>query len=135
MGADKEAASYRCVIASSLTARLRGLLGRKACAAGEVLVLAPCKSVHTFAMSEDIHVSFVGADGRVLASHRNVRPRRLLSCKGAAMVLERRARFGADWLSTGDEIALAAHCLTKNDAREQGKLQQAQRPRLTRREK
>jgi len=51
-------------VARTRSARRRGLLGRDGFAG--VLVLAPCRQVHTFGMRFPIDVAFVARDGRVL---------------------------------------------------------------------
>ena len=88
-------------IASTMPARLKGLLGRSGF--GGVLLLAPCRDIHTFGMRRPIDVAFVSADGAVIESHRNVAPRRRLRNRKAAATLE---RFSADapWFAPGDRI-------------------------------
>lgn len=51
-------------VASTRAARRRGLLGRTR--VDGVLVLAPCRQVHTFGMRCPIDVAFVSRRGRVL---------------------------------------------------------------------
>ena len=81
-------------------------------AAGEDAVpgavcLAPCGSIHTFLMKEAIDVAFISREGVVLRSERALVPRRLRSCRGAALVLERPAS-DAPWPEAGDELTMAA---------------------------
>ena len=94
----------RVQLATSLRSRLRGLLGRESF--GGVLVLAPCRDIHTFGMSDAIDFAFVAPDGTVLAAHRNVPPGKRLRCRSAALVLE---RFSTDtpWLAKGETIEIA----------------------------
>jgi hypothetical protein len=54
----------------------------------DVLLIPRCRSVHTFGMRFSIDVAFLDADGRVLRVARDVPPRRVVSCRGAAGVLE-----------------------------------------------
>lgn len=68
----------RVTIASSLPARMRGLLGTRALPAGEGLVIENCGSVHTVGMRYAIDVIFLDAAWQVRAVRRNVRPGRLL---------------------------------------------------------
>lgn len=69
--------------------------------------LAPCGSIHTFFMKEAIDVAFVSREGVVLRSERALAPRRLCSCRGAALVLERPAA-DAPWPEVGDELEMTA---------------------------
>jgi hypothetical protein len=55
-----------CVVAESFTARLRGLLGRRALPAREGMLIRRESSVHTFFMRFAIDVVFLDADERVL---------------------------------------------------------------------
>lgn len=57
--------------------RRRGLLGRESLAEGEGLYLAPCQWVHMFGMRFAIDVAFLARDGRVLAVHHGLKPRRI----------------------------------------------------------
>ncbi|MCI8469588.1 MAG: DUF192 domain-containing protein [Eggerthellaceae bacterium] len=93
-------------LATSMAARMRGLLGREPGSVG-VLLLAPCHDIHTFGMSHPIDVAFVDAAGVVLEAHRDVGPRRRLRCRGAAAVLERFAEAGP-WPVPGDQVTVAA---------------------------
>lgn len=83
--------NMRIVIATSIFARARGLLGTSANwgDGNRMLILVPCKSVHTIGMRYALDIAFVDRNGIVLRSERNVRPGRVLSCRQAALVLER----------------------------------------------
>ena len=91
-------------VASTMRARLVGLLGRDGTEG--VLMLAPCNSIHTYGMRFPIDVAFVAADGSVLASYRDVAPRRHLRCRRAAATLERQAIPEAHWYNPGDRLKL-----------------------------
>lgn len=54
-----------------------------------ILVFPRCRSVHTWFMRIPLDIAFVDASGRVLARHDGVMPWRMLSCSGAAFVIER----------------------------------------------
>ena len=92
--------------AHTLTGRLFGLTRKSVCVQGEVLVLLPCRSIHTFGMKEDIDVAFFDSRGRVMKAVRALPPRRFCSCRGAAGVLERRSARGAFWFESGDSVKL-----------------------------
>lgn len=96
----------RIVIATSMIARARGLLGTRAEWGDDnrVLALAPCKSVHTIGMRYALDIAFVDRHGFVLRSERNVRPGRLLSCRRAVFVLERPHNPEISWPENGDVI-------------------------------
>jgi len=95
------------VIASTLRSRLRGLLSSRVCAQGEVLMLVPCRSIHTFGMREPIDLAFVDSSGLILSSHRCVASARRLKDKRAILVLERRSTAGKQWLEEGQRIVIA----------------------------
>ena len=90
--------------ARSLPRRMLGLLNGKVCADGEVLVLLPCRSIHTFGMKESIDVAFIDEQGCVLKVVRALPPHKLCSCNAAAGVLERRRRGDSLWLKRGDVV-------------------------------
>jgi len=73
--------------AGTFLARLLGLMGRRA-APEEGLWIVPCSCVHTFFMRCAIDVVFLDAHANVLRIEQNCRPWRVVSCKGAASVLE-----------------------------------------------
>lgn len=77
--------------ARGFAARLAGLLARPALRRGEALVLTPCRSVHTWFMPYPIDLVFADRAGRVLAVHDDVAPWRMVSCRGARVVLELRS--------------------------------------------
>lgn len=64
----------RAVVADTFFARVRGLLGRRAFAPGEALVILPCNSVHMLGMMFSIDVLFCRADHLVLHVEHNLRP-------------------------------------------------------------
>lgn len=101
--------SSKMVFASRFSSRLKGLLGTN-CSWGEsgILVLAPCKSIHTFGMRYCIDVAFVDKTGVVLRSERNIPPCRTLRCAHAEVVLERPSLPGSPWFSKGESVQLVA---------------------------
>ena len=68
-----------------------------------VLCLLPCAAIHTWGMKHPIDVSFCDRDMRVMKTHRNLPPRKFLSCKGATCVFERYA-CRDDWPKVGDFV-------------------------------
>jgi uncharacterized membrane protein (UPF0127 family) len=75
-------------VATTFRSRLLGLAGLSREQAGAGLLIPRCASVHTFAMRFDLDLVFLARDGRELAIHRGVPPRRLLWHRTAAAVLE-----------------------------------------------
>lgn len=61
-------------VATSLGARMKGLLGTASLAAGAALVIRPCTGVHTFFMKYPIDVVFADRDGVVVAVCHALRP-------------------------------------------------------------
>jgi uncharacterized protein len=79
----------RLFVARSRRARLLGLaLLPRAPPAHCALVLPHCSSVHTAGMRFALDLVFLDAGGRVLRVARGVPPWRVVSCRGAAAVLE-----------------------------------------------
>ena len=93
----------RVQFACTLAARLRGLAGQSNFEG--MLVLAPCRDIHTFTMRRPIDVAFVSRDGTVLESHRAVPPRKRLRNRKAVLVIERFASSDP-WFSAGEVIEL-----------------------------
>ncbi|MFM8303536.1 MAG: DUF192 domain-containing protein [Actinomycetota bacterium] len=95
-------------IASTRAARRTGLLGRAEYAG--VLVLAPCRQVHTFGMRFSVDVGFCGADGRLLRIV-TLGPGRLSRpVWRARWVLEAEAGAFARWgLRCGDTVVVREH--------------------------
>ena len=60
--------------ADTAASRTHGLLGRDSFAAGDGLILDPCRLIHTFFMRFAIDVVFYGRDLRVTRVARHVRP-------------------------------------------------------------
>jgi uncharacterized membrane protein (UPF0127 family) len=82
-------------VATTRAARRRGLLGRDGI--DGVLVLVPCRQVHTFGMRFPIDVAFVARDGTVLHVT-TLRPFRVTRVVWRArLVLEARAGALARW--------------------------------------
>ncbi len=75
-------------VATTFRSRLLGLAGLARERAGPGLLIPRCAGVHTFAMRFALDLAFLDEDGRELAVHRAVPPRRLLWHRGAAAVLE-----------------------------------------------
>jgi uncharacterized protein len=81
----------RVHLARTAWARLVGLALLRDLPPDRALLIEGCRSVHTFGMRFAIDVVFLDAVGRPLRVVRNVRPCRVVACRGAAAVLERRA--------------------------------------------
>lgn len=104
---------FHPVFACTFFQRMKGLLGRDAGWLGRkgVLVLAPCRHIHTYGMGHALDVAFVGMDGVVLRSIEGLPPCSSASCPGAYLVLE---RFSADedsgeipsWFRRGERLCL-----------------------------
>jgi uncharacterized protein len=74
--------------ASSSASRLLGLAFLDRDRVGEGLLITRRRSVHTFGMRFPLDLVFLDAGGQVLEVRRNVAPRRICRCPGAAAVLE-----------------------------------------------
>jgi uncharacterized membrane protein (UPF0127 family) len=85
----------RIVVAAGLRARLCGLAGLRAPPPRVALLLAPCRSVHTFGMRWPLDLVWLGPAGEVVRVDRDVGPRRVLACRRATGVIEAPAGHGA----------------------------------------
>lgn len=97
----------KLVLATTLWMRLSGLLCSKRCTRNEVLLLTPCKSIHSFGMRGALDVAFLDAEACVLVSERALPPRRIRSHHKAVAVLERRSDSDAPWPSAGEQLLLS----------------------------
>ena len=88
-----EILGYRAKVARSFAARARGLIGTKALAPDEGLLIERCNAIHTFFMSFAIDAIFLDAESRVVRTVRGIRPWRPFVWGGfrARKVLEVRA--------------------------------------------
>jgi uncharacterized membrane protein (UPF0127 family) len=102
----------RLVLAARMTSRLRGLLMSPASDA--ILLLAPCRDIHTFGMGYAIDVAFVDETGRVLESRRDVMPNRRLRNARASAVLERYAIPHEVWFEAGDRLQIESYRHVQN---------------------
>ncbi len=96
-----EAASF--VLAVRPFDRLRGMA--LVSSGDDMVLIAPCKDVHTIGMRADLDIAFVDDRGVVLEVFRNVAPQSRRRCAKAAGVIERKSRAGA-WLVQGDRLAI-----------------------------
>lgn len=94
-----QARKARVSLATSFLARIKGLLGAER--GTGMLLLAPCRSIHTIGMSYPIDVAFFDRGGLVLLACRDVAPGARLSCCGAAAAVERPSDAGAPWFEPG----------------------------------
>jgi uncharacterized membrane protein (UPF0127 family) len=67
----------RVVIADSLLARARGLLGTRALPPRQGLLLRPCRQVHSFFMRYPLDLVFVDAEDRVVRTQADFRTNRI----------------------------------------------------------
>jgi uncharacterized membrane protein (UPF0127 family) len=81
----------RVFVAGTSRARLVGLAGLPDLPGDCGLLIPRCSSVHTFGMRFAIDIAFLDGDGAVLREVKAVPPRRVVRCRGASAVLERRA--------------------------------------------
>jgi len=78
----------RCVVADTMFARMRGLLGRRELPPGDGMLIRPAPSVQTFFMRFPIDVVFLSRDGDVLKVCEGVRPWRAAAARRAHSTLE-----------------------------------------------
>jgi uncharacterized membrane protein (UPF0127 family) len=85
---DGDVVCARCLVADSMFARMRGLLGRRGLESGEGLLLRPAPSIHTFFMRFPIDVVFIARDGEVVKVVPALKPWRTAGARGARSALE-----------------------------------------------
>jgi uncharacterized membrane protein (UPF0127 family) len=83
-----EVVCERCVMATNVATRFRGLMGRSKLPAGEGILLRPCGSVHTLFMRFPIDIVFCDRDLRVLSVAANVPAWRMRAQRGAKVAIE-----------------------------------------------
>ncbi len=77
-----------CARTTNILDRMRGLLFRPSPRPGTGLLIDPCASVHTFAMSYPIDVVYLDNDYRVVHLIDSMKPWRMSGCRSAQMTLE-----------------------------------------------
>ncbi len=89
-----EILGFRAQVARTFWERSRGLIGRKALAPHEGLLIERCNAIHTCFMSFPIDAYFLDRENRVVKVVRNIKPWRLLVWGGwrVVKVLETAAR-------------------------------------------
>jgi len=100
----------RAALASTFGTRLKGLLGTRALAPSEGLVLDPCNSIHMFFMSYAIDVAFLSRESEVVGVVHEIAPWHLTRVYWKARVA---VELPAGVLSStgtcvGDRLALEA---------------------------
>ena len=80
--------------ARGFRARLLGLAFLDRLDGDDALLIRRCRSVHTFGMRFSIDVVFVDSEWRVLRIVRDMPPRRIACCRGAAAAIEVNAGDG-----------------------------------------
>jgi uncharacterized membrane protein (UPF0127 family) len=81
-------ACRRCEVATSLWARMRGLLGRAGLAADQGLLIPKTSSIHMFFMRFPIDAVFLDREFRVRRIAADLPPWRIAWARGAKSVLE-----------------------------------------------
>lgn len=109
---------WRATVLRTWRERLRGLLGTRA-DAGAVLI-ARCRSIHTFGMRYAIDVAFVREDGAVVGVRRALPAGRLASSRRASCVLERPASDG-QWPAVGERLLVVSDAGGEEAATREGR--------------
>jgi len=97
------------IVTTSLFARMRGLLGRKALGLDTAMVIDPCSSIHTLGMRFAIDVIFLDSKNNITAIEKNVQPGRFWVSGGwhVRRVIESEAGcLDLTRLSIGDTLTL-----------------------------
>ena len=103
---DRRVVCERCVVAASMVARMRGLLGRSELPAGEGLLIRTW-SIHMFFMRFAIDAVFLDRDRQVVRIVAELAPWKTASTRGAREVVELAAGEAARrGLAVGDRLVL-----------------------------
>lgn len=96
------------ILAESLSARMKGLLGRAALLEHEAMLLRPCRSIHMWFMRFPIDVIFLDQNLRVIKAVSNLKPWQLaIAPRRTHCVLEAAAgKIRQVNLSSGDQLTL-----------------------------
>ena len=78
----------RCVLATTMWPRMKGLLGRKELPPGEGIYLRPASSIHMFFMRFPIDAVFLDRDLVVRKVVPDLKPWRIASARGSRSVIE-----------------------------------------------
>ncbi len=98
----------RCLMATNVALRFRGLMGKKELPAGEGILLRPCASVHTMFMRFPIDVVFCDRDLRVLGVASEVPKWRMRGHRNAKVTIELAAGEAARrGLAVGAQLRVA----------------------------
>ncbi len=93
-----------------------GKSGDGAAVQAGMLVIAPCRGIHTRGMKYPIDLAFVDATGRVVRSYRGIVPHRKVLCPQAALAIERESRRDLAWFKIGDRVGLVPVCKEEGEA-------------------
>lgn len=94
----------RLLLATNLSSRMAGLLFTPE--TDDMMVIMPCRDIHTFGMRYAIDVAFIDRAGVVRKVARDVLPNKRIRDAGAAAVIERRAIPRELWFEEGEQITL-----------------------------
>jgi uncharacterized protein len=75
----------RVRLADDMASRVRGFLFRPPPAAGEGILLSPCKAVHMYGVRFPLDVVFISEQGQVVATYRDLAPWRRSAMHGSAL--------------------------------------------------
>ena len=85
---DGDVVCERCLIATSMLPRMKGLLGRKDLPPGDGIYLSPASSIHMFFMRFAIDAVFVDRELVVRKVARDLKPWRIARARGSRWVFE-----------------------------------------------
>lgn len=92
------------IYAESLSARLRGLLGRASLPEDTGMLIRPCRSIHMWFMRFPIDTAFLDRELRVLKISRNLRPWQMAFAPRQTHCVLETAKGTLDGLQTGTNL-------------------------------
>jgi uncharacterized membrane protein (UPF0127 family) len=96
-------------VATSFSARSKGLLGRTGLGPGTGILIDPCPSVHTWFMRFTIDVLFLNDEDKVVGLARGLKPFRMAGAWRATKTIELPAgTIAATGTQVGDSVAISS---------------------------
>jgi uncharacterized membrane protein (UPF0127 family) len=92
------------ILAETLSARLRGLLGRSSLPEATGMLIRPCRSIHMWFMRFPIDAAFLDEELRVLKISRNLRPWQLAFAPRKTHCVLETAASGLKKVAIGDRL-------------------------------
>lgn len=97
-------------MATSLLARLRGLIGRLELQAGQGLIIRPCNAIHTFGLAYPVDAAFLDSRGRVIKVASRIPPNRIgpVAIRASQVLELPSGTIASSGMAVNDELEIVA---------------------------